>query len=154
MNKKSEKLKANFSDGLVGIWELESAECKSDDGGVVYPFGKDAVGMLMYDAKNNMTVQMMRVDQKNFKIDSQFEGTPLEVKTAFEGYLAYFGTYEVKNDDNVVIHHIKGSLFPNWTGRDQERCFELSKDRLILKTPLISFKNKKQTGVLIWKRKK
>ncbi len=153
MNKNPKKLKTDSMDGFVGTWELESAEFRSDDGGVTYPFGKDAIGMLMYDATNNMTVQITRVDKKNFEIDSQFDGTPLEIKTAFEGYLAYFGTYEVK-DDNVIIHHIDGSLFPNWTGLDHERYFELSKDRLILKTPLMRLNNKKQTGVLIWKRKK
>ncbi len=153
MYNNTERLKANYKDGFVGTWELESAEFRSNDGGIVYPFGKDAIGMLMYDATNNMSVQITRVGQKKFEIDSQFDGTPLEMKTAFEGYLAYFGTYEVKDDVNVIIHHIKGSLFPNWTGRDQERYFELSKGRLILKTPLMSLNNKKQTGLLIWKRK-
>ncbi len=153
MNKNPEKLKTDPKDGFVGTWELESAEFRGDDGGVTYPFGKDAIGMLMYDVTNNMTVQIMRVDQRKFEIDSQFDGTPLEIKTALEGYLAYFGTYEIK-DDNVIIHHIKGSLFPNWTDHDQERYFELSKDRLVLKTPLMSLNNKKQSGILIWKRKK
>ncbi len=153
MRNNREKCKTASKDDFVGTWELESAEFRSEDGLVEYPFGKDAVGMLMYNVANNMMVQIMRNDRRNFEINSQFGGTPLEIKTAFEGYLAYFGSYEVKGDENIIIHHIDGSLFPNWTGHDQERHFELSTERLILRTPVMSLNNKKQTGVLIWKRK-
>jgi len=41
-----------------------------------------------------------------------------EVKTAFTGYFAYFGTYSVDAAKNVVIHHVEGSLKPSFIGTD------------------------------------
>ncbi|HEV2669238.1 MAG TPA: lipocalin-like domain-containing protein, partial [Blastocatellia bacterium] len=55
-----------------------------------------------------------------------------ETKAAFDGYAAYFGPYEVNEADGVVIHHVKGSIFPNEVGGDNIRYYEFSGDRLTL----------------------
>ncbi|MHA2204100.1 MAG: lipocalin-like domain-containing protein, partial [Candidatus Hodarchaeales archaeon] len=36
-----------------------------------------------------------------------------EIKSAYEGFIAYFGTYEINNKEGTVTHHWEGSLFPN-----------------------------------------
>ena len=63
------------------------------------------------------------------------KGAPEEIKAAFEGYGAYFGTYEIHEAEGFVIHHVEGSLFPNNVGTEQKRFFEFSGDKLILKPP-------------------
>src|SRR5262245_28744549 len=55
-----------------------------------------------------------------------------EIKAAFDWYVAYFGPYEVNEAERVVIHHVKGSIFPNEVGRDNIRYYEFSGDRLTL----------------------
>ena len=54
------------------------------------------------------------------------------MKTAFTGYVAYFGTYTVDAAKNVVIHHVEGSLKPSFIGTDQPRPFILAGDHLII----------------------
>ncbi|GEM_PF-6774270 len=42
-----------------------------------------------------MAVQIMRSDRPAFASGERLEGTQEEIKAAFEGYFAYYGTYEV-----------------------------------------------------------
>jgi hypothetical protein len=49
---------------------------------------------------------------------------------AYSAYVAYFGTYTVDAEKNVVTHHVEGSLAPEFTDTDQPRPFKLEGDRL------------------------
>jgi hypothetical protein len=56
-----------------------------------------------------------------------------ELKAAYYGYIALFGTYTVDEAKHVVVQHIEGTLrLPQMIGADMERPFELSGDRLII----------------------
>jgi len=76
----------------------------------------------------------------------------MEIKSAFEGFVGYYGAYEVDEEQGTVTHHLEGSSFPNWVGTDQRRFFEFSGSRLTLSTPPIAFGGQDVTGVLIWER--
>jgi hypothetical protein len=52
--------------------------------------------------------------------------------------LAYYGTYKILADSNLIIHNIKACSFPNWVGQNQIRHFEFKNNKLILTTPAIS----------------
>jgi heterodisulfide reductase subunit B len=41
-----------------------------------------------------------------------------EIKTNYEGCVSYYGHYELDPENNIVIHHVEGSLFPNWEGNE------------------------------------
>ena len=115
---------------FVGVWKLVSYEV-----GASHPMGRGAVGLLIYGADGHMSLQIMRPDRPNFRSDGSKEGgyevgNAQETQSAFRGYIAYFGTYEVEGKERFVTHHIEGSLFPNWIGRDQIEFFELSDDQL------------------------
>lgn len=115
---------------LVGTWELVSYQV-----GVTHPMGRDAVGLLMYDADGRMSLQIMRPDRPRFQSAGSKEGgyevgNDQETTSAFRGYIAYFGTYDVEEHKHIITHHIEGSLFPNWVGRHQIEFLELSDDRL------------------------
>jgi hypothetical protein len=49
---------------------------------------------------------------------------------AYAAYVAYFGTYSVDAERHVVIHHVEGSLAPDFTDTDQPRPFQVEGDRL------------------------
>jgi hypothetical protein len=53
---------------------------------------------------------------------------------AYSTYLAYWGTYELRDDD-AIVHRIDESLFPNWSGEEQIRSYTCEDDRLVLRTP-------------------
>jgi hypothetical protein len=137
--------------GLVGTWKLVLLEFRSD-GQVVYPAGRDATGLLMYDRAGWMSHQLMRPDRPAFASGDQLLGTPEEIKAAFEGYLAYGGTYTVDEAHQVVTHHVTTSLFPNWVGTDQKRFYKLSGARLIISTPTIPVTGHLMDVMLIWQR--
>ena len=126
----SRKAKEQF----LGTWKLVLYEV-----GASHPLGRDAVGLLSYHANGRMSMQVMRSDRPKFRvtglgdIQGGFEvGSAEEVMSAYRGYIAYFGTYEVNEEGRFVTHHIEASLFPNWVGKDQVEFFELSEDRLTL----------------------
>jgi hypothetical protein len=139
-------------DEFVGTWKLVSFEARQSDGQIVYPFGRDVIGVISYDARGNMSGQLMRSDRPTFAINDFQKGTPEEIRAAFEGFLAYFGTYEINEEKGTVTHHMRGSSFPNWVGSDHIRFFEFSGNRLTLRTPPIQMGGVAVTSLLIWER--
>lgn len=138
---------------FVGVWTLVSTEHQRSDGEVVYPFGPDAVGRLIYTPNGHFFVGVMRRERTSFASGDFRQGTPEEIQAAYEGCLFYYGTYEV-HEEGVVIHHVERSSFPNWDGGDQRRYFEFSGDRLKLWHDPILVGGVSITGILIWKRVK
>jgi len=137
---------------FIGTWKLVSSEFRLSNGQVTYPMGRDAIGIIMYDTNWHVSVQIMRPDRPAFASGDQLKGTPMEIKSAFEGFVAYYGIYEVNEEKGIVTHHLEGSLFPNWVGTDQRRFFKFSGNRLTLSTPPILFGGQQVTVVLIWER--
>jgi hypothetical protein len=136
---------------FVGTWQLVSLEAHYDNGSTAYPLGMDALGVITYDAQGHMTAQLMRRDRPRFTGNDQARGTAEESQAAVGGYIAYFGTY-VLHEDGTVVHHVQGSLFPNWIGGEQLRFWEFCGERLILRTPPITFGGETGTTVLVWER--
>jgi len=139
-------------DQFVGTWKLVSTEFHGSDGELVYPYGETPSGVVIYDTNGHMAVQIMGSDRPLFASDDEQKGTFDELKAAFGSYGAYFGTYTVDEAQGRVIHHVQGSLFPNWVGGDQIRYFQFNRNRLTLKTPPILDGGSNLTGILIWER--
>jgi hypothetical protein len=132
---------------LTGFWKLESFERVGADGQVSYPFGREAIGYIMYDSTGHMGVHIMRAGRQR-----------PEGSRAVEGYMAYFGKYEVIEKEGVVIHHMEGNTNPNLTGTDYVRYYDFEGDRLIL-TPTNRVDGKltprsPNAGRLTWRRVK
>lgn len=133
---------------FVGTWALVSWEAQTEKGDTEHPFGKDAAGWIMYDGEGNMSVNVMRRGRPHFSTDDPAGGTAEEIEAAYNGYLAYCGTYTVQESTRTITHSLKGSLFPNWVGSELVRHFEFSEDKLTLSTPPIAG----STHVLVWRR--
>jgi hypothetical protein len=126
------------SDAFVGAWRLICWEIVLSDGTVVFPYGKDVVGYLIYTADGHMSAQIMDPDRR--QSDSTFPLQSAAAQTlsdpdrarAYTTYLSYCGTYRVEDDS--VIHHVKAALIPSWTGSEQVRRFKFDKGCLILKS--------------------
>ncbi len=99
-------------DSFVGVWRLAASEARIADGTTLYPYGKDAAGMLAYDKHGHVSGQPMRRDRPLFVSDDIRNGTPEEVRAAFDGYTAYFGNYEIDEHEGTVTHHVLGCHFP------------------------------------------
>jgi hypothetical protein len=122
-----------MSDEFVGAWKLISFERRTTAGAVTYPMGQNPVGRLTYDALGRMSAQIMRPDRPKFQSAAAASWSADEKAAAFDGFIAYYGTFSVTEADHVVIHHVEASLYPHWVGTDQRRLYEFSGSQLILR---------------------
>ncbi len=142
-----------MSPRFLGAWRLLSCEARDSSGQVQYPFGERATGQLFYDAVGNMSAQLMRSDRVRFAARDPALGTDVEVRNAFDGYIAYFGTYSVDVSRSAVTHHVTGASFPNWIGVDLVRHYTFENEaHLRLSTPPIEVGGKTLEYVLVWER--
>lgn len=137
---------------FIGTWKLVSAEARSAEGQVIRIYGENPRGVIMYDAAGNVSVNLMRSDRPAFSVADKAKSTLEEAKSAIETYEAYFGAYEVDEAQGMVIHHVEGSLLPNWTESDQIRFYEFSNGHLTLSTAEIPYSGTTVVGELVWKR--
>ncbi len=137
---------------IVGAWRLISFEVEKDGGTVTHPFGADALGSIIYTDSRRFSVQVMRSGRPQFASGDQTQGTPQEIAASYEACIAYFGAYELDTGGGFVVHHVEGSLFPNWEGVAQKRFFALSGNRLKLSTSPMRWGGGQVTAVLHWGR--
>jgi hypothetical protein len=125
------------SSSLVGTWRLIQYFDTDSRGNVSYPYGRKPIGYFVYDPTGHLSIQIMRTPATPpFASGSDQSGTNREVRDAYDGYMAYFGTYRIDQAKGVVIHVVEGSLRPSYTGTDQPRPFKLDGDTLIIGGPL------------------
>ena len=156
---------AYTADDFYGTWQLESWQETSLDGKVIYPFGKNAQGYLLYTNDGYMSGVLMKKKRAHLGISletlSEIKETLAKpwlivkvIKSArglinyFKGattYLNYGGRFEVVGSQ--IIHHVDYSLIPDLIGGDQVRNVEFSKGRLTL-----SVRMGDRTQVLTWKK--
>ena len=115
---------------LVGNWTLLSYITENPDGSRGKPYG-EAVGRLSYDAHGYMAGQVMRPGRSQV---APGEWGAQQVRSAYAGYIAYFGTYEVNEAGDTVVHHVQGALNPGWVGGNQVRSMRFDGDLLVLST--------------------
>ncbi len=119
---------------FFGAWELVTYTRAGAHGAREFPFGEDAIGRLAYDPAGRMYAQLMRRDRPKFA-SGTMQGTPEEIRAAFEGYLGYYGRYEIRESENLILHHVQVCWFPNWVGTALQRHYRFSGEQLVLTAP-------------------
>ncbi len=137
---------------LAGVWGLESYSVRALCGGSLSIWGDDPCGILIYLPDGHMSVHVSDTSRPKFAANDLFRGTEDEIRRAFEGYTTYFGTYEYRSDEKVVLHRVTESLYPNWSGVTQTRFAELTHRTLVLKTPPIIVRGLEVVMELNWQR--
>ncbi|HEX4952708.1 MAG TPA: lipocalin-like domain-containing protein [Thermoanaerobaculia bacterium] len=138
---------------LLGSWVLVSAEVRQADGRPSpSPFQAGTRGLLVYDATGHVSFQIRRPEHAPFASDDRLRGTDAEVRAAFEGYLAYWGTFELDEPNRNVIHRITACTFPNWEGTTQVRSFELAGDQLTLRSSSGTAGGAAIVATFVWER--
>ena len=145
---------------LHGVWALLSLEDHQPDGQVVYSWGKGVSGTIVYTLTGRMFVQILGDPHPGFSAGNVFspDGRTLlpiakddEIRNAYAGYYAYFGTYLIDEARHVVTHHVESSLRPHEIGLNFERPYDLTEDRLVLR-----YSPSKEAGantrIVTWRR--
>ena len=137
---------------FIGVWKLIKYEMRLADGISIHPFGEGVRGILIYEPDGHMALQIMEADRPRFTSNDWHRGTPDEVQTAFQGSMAYWGTFEVDTMRPLVIHHVEGCTYPNWVGVDREHFYEFASDRLSFMSPPMTLADEQVVSYLEWRR--
>jgi hypothetical protein len=122
---------------FVGAWELVALETINADGTLVpllLTGGAEFVGNIMYTASGMMSVQIYISDRQNVSFSATF----------VNGYMAYYGTYEVNFEDGLVTHNRQGHILPSRNTQSVVRSFQFEDDLLYL-TPVSDVQNLRLT---------
>lgn len=137
---------------LVGAWKLVSVEYRRPSGEISLPFGSEPRGLLSYHDDGRMQVQVYHQERAPWKEADFLNGTDEELRAAFESMAAYIGTYTIDAESKTVLHLVEQCSLPNWAGLTQQRFFELSCNRLTLRSPPLIYGGETTTAVLVWER--
>ena len=117
---------------LVGTWRFVSSTQRLTDG-TVRPdpqTGKKGEGYLIYTDNGRVCVVVGNPERPRWS--SVQAPTETEIRNAFDGLVAYAGTFEVNESEGSVTHHIEVDRVPNFTGADRKRFCSFSGKRLVL----------------------
>jgi len=103
---------------LVGAWRLVSLQESSADGQV---HEADCTGMFLFSHNGKASVQVM---YRNAQSGSTY---------AQGGYEASYGSYRIDNSSTFTFH-IDGALVRTLIGKDLKRAYEISGNRLTVKS--------------------
>ena len=147
---------SNIARDLVGTWSLESRRDRAIDGTTqIEPsLGETPLGLLIYDAKGHVAVQLMKRERSSVGAaePSQQTSGGTNSSSGSGPYDAYFGTYTVDIQAGTVTHHIDGALAPADVGRTLTRHFELRGDALTLSFQTTVGGKGVVTRVIVWRR--
>ncbi len=138
---------------LIGTWRLVSVETLRPGGEISHEWmGRNPAGLIIYDPTGHMSVQIMRDPRPTFEAGRNRPEAPEEFKAAYQGYYAYFGTYEVNEADGMILHRVRASLWPREVGIEYRRHVVLTGDRLVLTTPPFQAAGEQRRNQLTWER--
>ena len=146
---------------LVGSWRLVSRESRRANGELEADPGLSTVpmGVLIYDQLGHVAAQLSRRDRSVAMVGQEcqaaetIKGTQDTAQTVL-GYDAYFGTYTINERDGIVTHHLEAALWPGDIGKEINRFFKLSGDKLTISFNTTTREGVKVTRILIWERMK
>ena len=119
---------------LIGTWRVVEMIDTDRAGQARHPYGEHPLGYIVYDATGHLHVQVMRTPATPPFAAGDQNGSEQELRAAYDGYVAYFGTYRVDEANSTVTHQVQGSLMPSYTGTDQPRPIKLKGDELIIES--------------------
>jgi hypothetical protein len=135
---------------VVGCWPLTAWRRAATNGEIPFPLGHDAAGVLVSTLDGRMMVQMVAAGRPKIGTSDPLQcGEVTQRAAAYSTCLAHFGTYKLEGDH--VVHQVKASLFPDWSGQRQPRPFTLDRDTLTLHPPMHPAAGD-VTNELIWRR--
>jgi hypothetical protein len=123
------------NDIISGVWRIVSFQAQSADGAVTNMYGDRPGGLLIYHPTGYMSAQAMRPDLPKCETADRRMCPEKEGRAAFEGYFGYWGRFEVRASEGIVLHMVEGASLPDGIGMTLTRFYEISGNRLVLRTP-------------------
>ena len=132
---------------LLGTWDLVEFVILIDGEIRSHPFGSNPEGQIMYGADHRVSAILMErdrpwIDGSIYTFDASIE----ECGKAAKKFTAYGGRFELLEE--VVVHHVHLSLYPEMVGTDLTRTIEWRDDLLVLETD----HERTKSGKTMWQR--
>ena len=136
---------------LVGAWDLLDWVIEYDDGRPpVHPYGKDAVGQIMYTADGRMSAVISRRERPPLDAPSPRQASAAACREAFTGFFCYAGDWTL--EDDTVIHQLTLALNPAMLGSEQRRTARMAGDKLELSAVEPLGRERTRTHRITWQR--
>ncbi len=103
-----------------------SIEIALPSGEILHPYGEHPSGMLTYQPGGFMSAQLSVANPARFASEDLTKASTDEAAAAWHNSISYWGTFSLRPDRQIIVHHVEGSAFPNWIGTDQARNFRFN----------------------------
>ena len=150
MAREVEAAQRDATSPVVGTWRLVGVELLGPTGNTLPvpaapAFGSaNPVGLMVHGPGGHFGVSIMQSGRRPY---AGPQPTPDEAKAAFDGFLAYFGTYRAH--ETTLTHIVEGGLSPNDAGTERASAFERRGERLTLTG---SWGHAAERARLVWDR--
>ena len=138
----------SLKEQLLGTWTLVSSDQVRADGSKLKQFGANPRGINVFDANGRFFLMVASADNSQIAFKDRSMANSREDGLTVKS-IAYYGTYTVNEEVNVISLHLDASTFPNQIGTDQKQTItSLTADELKYSSPAAI------SGVLhqVWKR--
>jgi hypothetical protein len=116
---------------VVGTWQVTSFTTLTlGTNEISHPVGESPKGYIQYSPGGHMVVFLQAGSPKQPANAAYTDAERVETFQSIGG--AYAGTYTVEG--GKVVHHVIASWRPEWIGGDQIRYFEITGNKLTIKT--------------------
>ena len=144
-------MSADITSKIIGTWRLVSCTAQASDGQVSYPYGKNAQGRANLEP-GRFAFQVLNPDRRKFPSVDPHSASDVEMREAFEGYLAYYGSLSFHPENSTIVNRVEAASIPNWVGTDQVRYYRFENDRLVLRTPPMLRGGAEFINTIVWER--
>jgi len=124
---------ASDKDEFIGTWLLVHSQVLNESGNwEVQESSVGMIGSISYSANGYMSFQSSRRDRSEIP-DGSIDDMPVEgLRALLSSYSAYYGTYEIDEENRTVTHNIIASSFPSGAGTSTVRTYSFSGSQLTL----------------------
>jgi Lipocalin-like domain len=144
-------MSTDITSKIIGTWRLISCMAQASDGQVSYPYGKNAQGRA-YLEPDRFAFQVLNPERRRFPSVDPRSASDAEMREAFEGYLAYYGSLSIHPENGTIVNRVEAATIPNWVGTDQVRYYRFENDRLVLRTPPMLRGGVEFVNTIVWER--
>jgi hypothetical protein len=125
----------SLKEQILGTWTLVSSDQVRADGSKLKQFGANPKGINVFDANGRFFLMAASADNSQIASNGQGKTNSEEDGLTVES-IAYYGTYAVDEEVNVISLHLDASTFPNQIGTEQKRTVtSLTADELKYSNP-------------------
>ena len=145
MNAKTQNL-------LIGTWKLVSFEIRQLNIETLKPYGDHPFGQIIYTENGRFSVQLAQPGRTPVKSGDMMDTSHEELSSNYRGYISYFGRYTYEEKMKMVLHHVEGSLFPNWENDTLKRFIKVNKNSIELTTEPTLYGGVEVVASVVWKK--